>query len=48
MGLLPGTTQRLVAPLAGLAALVGASLWFGLDSVGSVLRRRLAMLAAKL
>ncbi|HEX5671834.1 MAG TPA: Ig-like domain-containing protein [Acidimicrobiia bacterium] len=48
VGLLPGTTQRVVVPLAGLAALVGASMWFGLDSVGSVLRRWLAMLAAKL
>jgi hypothetical protein len=48
VGLLPGTTQRIIVPLAGLAALVGASLWFGLDSVGSVLRRWLAMLVSKL
>jgi hypothetical protein len=47
VNLLPGTTQRVVVPLAGLAALVGASLWFGLDSVGSVFRRWLAVLAVK-
>ena len=45
--LLPDATQRIIVPLAGLAALVSASLWFGLDSVGSVSRRWLAMLAAK-
>ena len=47
VNLLPGTTQRVIVPLAGLAALVSASLWFGLDSFGSVLRRWLAILTAR-
>ena len=47
LDLLPDTAQRVMVPLAGLAALVGASLLFGLDSVGSVLRRLLAVLAIR-
>jgi hypothetical protein len=39
--------QRVAVPLAGLAALVGGSLLIGLESVGTVLRRLLAMLAIR-